>query len=439
MPTLRPYQAEIVEQIRKAWENGYRSPCVVLGCGGGKSCIVAEIARRTTKNGKQVLFIVHRVELVDQITKTFIEWGVDMTLCQIGMVQTFCRHLSTLKIPSLIITDENHHCLAESYKKIYKYFDTVPKIGVTATPIRLNGDGLGDINDFLVIGKSTKWLIANRYLAPYKYFSPTVDDLKGIRTRNGDFIAADIGKKLIKKAIFGNVISYYKKLADGKKAICYCATVEHSNRMKESFIENGIRAEHIDGSTPSKERERIIEDFRNGTIDILCNVDLISEGFDVPDCECVILLRPTKSLTLYIQQSMRCMRYKPDKTAIIIDHVGNYARHGLPDQDRTWTLDKIDHSKNAQPKVSIGVRQCPNCFLTIESSVSQCPNCGYAFPNPREVKEVTGELQQISGVTLDFSTPESCKSYKELLIYAKKHGYKSGWAYYQAKNRGFIL
>lgn len=174
---LRTYQNELVEQVRQAWRAGYKAPCIVLPCGGGKSCIVAEMARRTTFNGKRVLFLVHRRELVEQIKKTFIRWGVDMKLCEVGMVQTITRRLKKLARPALIITDENHHSLAQSYKRIYEYFSDVPRVGVTATPVRLNGDGLGDVNDKLIIGVSAKWLIDNSCLAPYDYYAPDVADL----------------------------------------------------------------------------------------------------------------------------------------------------------------------------------------------------------------------------------------------------------------------
>ena len=337
---LRPYQEDLVTKTRQAWSQGYKAPCIVLGCGGGKSCIVAEIARRTTWNGKRVMFLVHRKELVDQIFRTFVRWGVLMDLCDIGMVQTFTRRIKKLKKPDLIITDENHHSPANSYKKIYEHFSDVLRVGVTATPVRLNGDGLCETNDKLIIGVSTKWLIENKCLAPYDYYAPDIADLTGLHTRMGEYVTADIEKAMIKNTVFGDAIKYYKQLANGKKAVCYCSSVKHSMATAKAFCDAGIKAVHIDGTTPKAERDRVISDFRKGSIEILCNVDLISEGFDVPDCECTILLRPTHSLTLYIQQAMRSMRYKEGKRAIIIDHVGNYARHGMPDDIREWTLEK---------------------------------------------------------------------------------------------------
>ena len=443
---LRPYQNDLVEQVRNAWKDGYKSPCIVLGCGGGKSCIVAEIARRTTWNGKRVLFLVHRRELVDQIFRTFVRWGVLMDLCDIGMVQTFTRRLNKLQKPALIITDENHHSLAQSYKRIYEYLPDVPRVGVTATPVRLNGDGLGDVNDKLIIGVSTKWLIENHCLAPYDYYAPDIADLTGLHTKMGEYVTSDIEKAMIKKAVFGDVIRYYKQLADGKKAVCYCSSIKHSEKTAEAFCNVGISAKHIDGSTPKSERDKIISDFRNGSITILCNVDLISEGFDVPDCECAILLRPTHSLTLYIQQSMRCMRYKPNKRAVIIDHVGNYARHGMPDDDREWTLEKKKRNKIRQEKEQAAkVLQCPECFYTfspdmLDGNRKICPHCGYMFPNKTRSIEIEEEtkLIKVTGFKLDYSGPEQCQSYAELVEYANRHGYKRGWAYYQAKKRGLI-
>ena len=444
---LRPYQTELIDGVRDAYRHGYRAPCIVLPCGGGKSVIVAEMAKRTTENGKQVLFIVHRRELCDQIWNTFYRWGVDMHYCMVGMVQTICRRLDRIPPPALIITDENHHSLAASYRKIYEYFPHARRIGVTATPVRLDGSGLADVNDKLVIGVNAKWLIENHFLAPYDYYAPSLVDLTGVKISKGEYAVGDVEQLMIRKAVFGSVIEYYRKLADGKQAICYCTSVKHSQEMAKQFNDAGIDAAHLDGETPKPERERIVEAFREGRIDILCNVDLISEGFDVPDCECAILLRPTQSLTLYIQQSMRCMRYKPGKRAIIIDHVGNYARFGLPDQDREWTLEGKKRRGRQDNDESLNVRQCPQCFCTFASlddsgkPVRICPQCGFEFPKKerQEIEqEQDAEIVKIEGFTLDLQTPDDCVSYNELLQYAKKRGYKPGWAYYQAKKRGFI-
>lgn len=438
MSKLRPYQDDILNAVRQAYREGYRRPCVVLPCGGGKSCITAEIARQATNKGNRVLFLVHRRELVDQIRNTFYGWGVDLSLCRVEMVQTACRRLNRMPEPRLIITDENHHCLASSYRKIYDAYPQAQCLGVTATPVRLNGGGLGDVNDTLVVGVTAKWLIEHHFLAPYDYFAPPVADLSGLHTKRGEFVTAEVVSSLDKSTIYGDVVGYYKKLAAGRKAVCYCASVRHSEEMAARFSAAGIPAAHIDGKTDKYTRNRIIQRFRDGQLQILCNVDLISEGFDVPDCSCAILLRPTQSLTLFIQQSMRCMRYQPDKRAVIIDHVGNYARFGMPDDDREWSLEpkKKKHMVSGDEQV----RQCPECFFTFPAAMV-CPHCGYVFPKKErgDMEENAGaQLTKIEGFHLDYRTPDDCKSYAELKEYAKAHGYKPGWAYYQAKNRGLL-
>ncbi len=441
--SLRQYQIELIEKAREAYRHGARAPCIVLPCGGGKSVIVADIAKSATEKNNHVLFIVHRKELVDQIKRTFDWWGVDMNRCQVMMVQTASRRIAKLTPPQLIITDENHHSKASTYRKIYDAFPDAKRIGVTATPVRLDGSGLGDVNDELVVGVSAKWLIKNHYLAPYDYYAPSIADLTGIKILHGEYETKSLEKAMLKTAVFGDAIKYYRQLADGKQAICYCVSVNHSIAMAEEFKDAGISAVHIDGGTPKQERDRIIEEFRKGNIKILCNVDLISEGFDVPDCECAILLRPTKSLTLYIQQSMRCMRYKKGKRAIIIDHVGNYARFGMPDADRTWTLEGKKKDARKQEAEEALVTQCPECYYTFEPPKfgrKVCPNCGYIFPRQERTldTEEDTQLEKIEGFTLDFSTPDDCHNMAELHEYARKHGYKKGWCYYQGRMRGFI-
>ena len=448
---LRPYQEDLVQRVRQAYLRGKQAPCIVLPCGGGKSCIVAEIAKRTTAKNNEVLFLVHRRELCQQIEATFRWWGVDMHKCKVMMVQTAARRTEKLPYPALIITDENHHSKANSYRKVYDAFPKAKRVGVTATPIRLDGSGLADVNDELIVGVSANWLIDHKCLAPYDYYAPSLIDLKGITIKKGDYDISQTEKAMIKKAIFGDVISCYNKLAKGRQAICYCVSVAYSKMMAEHFSKAGIEAAHIDGTTPPIERMEIVEKFRRGALDVLCNVDLISEGFDVPDCECAILLRPTQSLTLYIQQSMRCMRYRKGKRAVIIDHVGNYARFGLPDMDREWTLE--GNAKKKKTVENVDLKVCPECYATFSpvdkngAKRDRCPECGYIFPKSEEdqgekdrtlSEEKDIELTKITGFVLDYKTPEECHSYKELAEYAASHGYKPGWAYYQARRRGLM-
>lgn len=435
---LRGYQQDLINEVRQSYKEGCNAPCIVLGCGGGKSVITADIAKSTTDKGNRVLFLIHRQELKEQIENTFKKWGVDMSKCYVEMVQTVSRKLHKIHKPNLIITDENHHGVANTYKKIYEYFSDVKRLGVTATPQRLNGGGLGEVNDKLIIGVTTKWLIDNNYLAPYEYYAPPTASTDGLHTQAGDFNKKEVAERMNKPKIYGDAIAYYKKLCDGEKAVCYCSNIEHSKSMADMFNLSGVSAAHIDGETPKAERRQIVEQFRKGEILILCNVDLISEGFDVPDCKAAILLRPTKSLNLYIQQSMRCMRYQPNKVAIIIDHVGNVNRFGLPDMDREWSLEPKKKGARGE-KATVMVRQCDECFFTHEPS-PVCPNCGYKYPiKQRTIEEIKeAKLEKIKGVVIKYDTHKDCQSMAELYAYAEKKGYKKGWAYHQGKIMGLL-
>ena len=442
MNTLRPYQQQLVNQVYNEWQNGFKAPCIVLPCGGGKSVIIAEVAKRFTQEHKNVLFIVHRKELCEQIANSFVRWGVNMEYCQIGMVQTVCRRLGKTLKPDLIITDENHHSKAASYRKIYDYFSDVKRLGVTATPARLDGSGLKDVNDKLIIGVSAKWLISNNYLSPYDYYAPPLHKQKPkFHTRNGEFVTSDILAFYDNPVIYGDIVKHYKKLAYGKQAIVYCAAITQSERLCNEFKANNIAAAHIDAKTPKAVRSEIIEDFRRGKIKVLSNVDLISEGFDVPNCEVSILARPTKSLTLYIQQSMRCMRYKADKRAIIIDHADNWERFGLPDDEREWTL---EGQKKRGTKGEAPVKTCCNCFSVVPASARVCPHCDFKFEVKGQTVKKDEKLIKVDEKMIierrvrNYLTPAECRNMSELQEYAKQKGYKPRWAYYQAKARGFL-
>lgn len=441
---LHDYQKTLVERTRQSYIDGFKSPCVVAPCGAGKSVIISDVARMTTQKGNRVLFLVHRRELIDQIKGTFKKNAVDLDLVEFGMVQTIVRRLDRMKKPSLIITDENHHGLAASYRKIYDHFSDVLRLGFTATPIRLNGSGLGDINDILIEEVDAEWLIANGFLSPYKYYAPKLINTEALKLNNlSEFSSGSIDKAMEdRKKIFGDAVKHYLELADGEQAIAYCHSIEASLQVKEAFLASGITAEHIDAKTHRVERDAIIRKFRDREIQVLTNVDLIGEGFDVPDCSTVIMLRPTKSLSLFIQQSMRGMRYKPGKTSIIIDHVDNVREFGLPDAKRQWSLSS---KKTSGSQATIKIKHCNNCFAVYPPEEKACTECGYVPevkpPSDYEVDKEAA-LEQVTkediNITLDFREPADCRDMKELYALAKNRGYKRGWAFHQGKLLGFI-
>lgn len=456
---LRDYQQKIINDVRKSWAKGHKRPCIVAPCGSGKTVIASELAKRTTDNGNKVIFLVHRKELCEQTEATFKSYGVNMNLCTVGMVQTLTR--KTLEQPKLIIVDENHHVYAKSYTNILDKFQDAYTVGLTATPVRLNGSGLGQINDDLVVGPSVSELIEQKHLSPFKYYSHVSADTSKLQINRGEFVADEINRMMGQEYIFGNAVENYKKYGC-KKAIVYCSSIQNSTATAEAFQGAWIPSVHVDGNTPKRQREKIMKDFRDGKIRVLCNVDLVSEGFDVPDCDSCILLRPTMSLTLHIQQSMRSMRYMPNKTAIIIDQVENFKRHGLPDTPREWSL---DHKKKRSDDTE-KVRTCENCYSVYDAKTilckpcgdwdmrlakckgcgakqqfgfGKCVDCGEALERgvPRKEHEQTeAEFEEIHSFV--FKDWKKCKSVQELKQIQRAKGYKQGWIYYKARELRLI-
>lgn len=444
MIPLRDYQEELLDEVYKNIDMKMKNIMVQSPAGSGKSVTMSEVARRATDKGNRVLFIVHRKELVSQIKGTFIANDVDMSLCHVGMVQTVANRIKNGKepTPAIILVDEAHHSLAKTYVNIFESFPNAYVFGFTATPWRMSNKGFTDVFENLVLGKSVQWLIDNERLAPFKYYSKNLMNDKKLKTQRGEYTNDSITLALEPK-IYGDVIDNYRKFADNKKTIVYTHNVESSKTVAEKFNENGYSALQVDGKTHHKQRELAMEMFREGKVNILVNAELYGEGVDVPDCECVILLRPTESLTLFIQQTMRAMRYQPNKQAIIIDHVGNYSRHGLPNTEHDWHEHFKGSNKKSASSNSVPIKECPTCFGVVESAYTICPYCGSEFPKEEaqelsvdesaELEEVTSEM-----ITLNFKTPEECNNMKELTELGKSLGYKPGWSYIQGKRLGLI-
>lgn len=444
MIPLRDYQEELLDEVYKNLDYKRKNIMVQSPAGSGKSVTMAEVARRATEKGNRVLFIVHRKELVQQIKTTFIANDVDMNLCRVGMVQTIANRIKKDNelVPNIILVDEAHHALAKTYTNIFEHFPKAFVFGFTATPWRMSNKGFTDVFENLVLGKTVQWLIDNERLAPFKYYSKNLMNDNKLKTQRGEFTNDSITLAL-EPQIYGDIIENYKKFADNKKTIVYTHNVESSKTVAEKFNEQGYNAIQVDGSTPNQQRELAMEMFREGKVNILVNAELYGEGVDVPDCECVILLRPTESLTLFIQQTMRAMRYQPNKQAIIIDHVGNYARHGLPNTEHDWHEHFQGSNKKTKSDNSIPIKECPECFGVVESAHTTCPYCGCEFPKEEpqalsidesaELEEVTEEM-----ITLNLKTPEDCNSMKEMYQLAKQNNYKPGWAYIQGKRLGLL-
>ena len=400
---LRPYQLDIINKCRVAFSKGYKRPLIVLPCGAGKTVCFAYMAHRHT--GK-TWFLVHRQELVDQ-AKAIVGESDNI---YIGMVGTALKKAPF--DPTMIIFDEAHHATAKTWQNIINKYSNTYIIGLTATPCRLDGSPLGNIFDCLIEGVDSNWLIENYFLSPFNYYAPNINVMLPAM-KGSDFDSSAIEYK---SKIYGNINKY---ISD-KKTIIYCPNIAFSQAIAQQV--GGV---HFDGNTPKKERERIIHDFRVGKIKILCNVDLIGEGFDVPDCECVMLLRPTMSLALYIQQSMRCMRYENGKKAIIYDFVGNCHRHGLPTDKHIWSLDKKVKVRNNSGVPDIITRMCQKCYRVYSGINPICPYCGYDNHKTRKQIEIEqqAELEQIKKI--ERREQGRAQDLQSLIALGKKRGYRN--------------
>ena len=431
---LRPYQLDLFQKTQSAFAQGYRRPLVVAPCGAGKSYLFAEMVRKARG---EALVLTHRQELKQQHEALFRNLGIENG--RVAMVLTEANRLGQYEKPALIIADEAHLSRSNSWMRIIQFYDTWT-VGLTATPIRLDGKPLGDVFDAMIEGVDVKWLIANKNLAPYEYYAPTVVETEGLRTVAGDYVTSDLEKLMNERAIYGNVIEGYQRFAPGERAIAYCVSVEHARATARAFSEAGISAEFLSAATPERQRREVMDRFRAGAFLVLCNVGIISEGVSIDEVTCCMLLRPTESVALGIQQMMRCMRYLPGKTAKIIDFVGNYTRIGLPDDERTWSLgEPLKRKPRTDGNGDFYIRSCPECYMTFKTAPI-CPFCGTEYPlHPREIKareEI--ELKRITAEEMARIEAEKKKArleqgraqtFEELVALAKKRGYKNP-AYY---------
>jgi superfamily II DNA or RNA helicase len=428
---LRPYQNSSINTLRNAFRTNKRV-LFVLPTGGGKTAIFTYIANSSNKN---ILILAHRKELIEQITERLGNY--DTNRIKVGMVQTVVKNLDKYN-SEFIIMDEAHHAVAGSWEKIMNAYNKAYVLGVTATPCRLDGKGLANAFDCMVEGPTITNLINEGYLCKAKTYA-SAHDLSKIKTVAGDYNKSQLADYFNKSKITGDAIEAWRNYAYEKQTIVFCINIEHAISVSALFNALGYKSEVISSKNGKDERDKIISNFRNGITTLLISVDIISEGFDVPSCEAVILLRPTKSLALYMQQVGRALRTSPGKShAIILDHAGNCFRHGLATEEREWEL---THNKvKAAQQQKWQLRQCENCFAIISNVVDKCPECGNINkPAPKEMKLVAGELIEVDKI-IEFKKQLkreewNAKTLNDWQMIAKKRGYNEGWAFIRYQQR----
>jgi len=402
---LRPYQQQLITDIRLQYQLGRRSVLAVLSTGGGKTVCFSHIAQSAARKGNRTCILVHRQELLDQASRSLSGMGVthgciragrSMDLShavQVASVQTLARRLH--KLPrdffQLIVVDEAHHSNAGTWAQVIEHFRSAHLLGVTATPCRGDGRGLGEWYQAMVEGPSAAWLTDNGFLARARVLAPPGFDTAGIRKRMGDFDTREAEQRV--GTIMGDCLSHYRKHLSGQTAIAFCCSVAHAEAVAALFMGAGIPAASIDGTMDGATRRDLLQALGTGRIKVLTSCALIGEGVDVPSVGGCILLRPTQSVSLHLQMIGRCLRPSPGKAAVILDHVGNTLRLGHHLEPREWTLEGI--AKRDREKAP-SVKVCPQCFAAMASQARQCLECGHQFaPEVRELQQVEGELVEM--------------------------------------------
>ena len=394
---LRPYQSDVLDRIRDAYRQGRRAPLLCSPTGSGKSAMVAYMLGRTRK---RTLILAHRAELVEMISAGLpVPHGVITAgrptpgdQIMVGMMPTVARRLDDLPRFDWVISDECHLSLAPTWSRILDHYKDAHHLGMSATPCRLDGRGLGEIFDTIVYGPSVRELTSRGYLSPLRAFAPA-QAVERIKKVAREFSLRDGAAALDRAPITGSAIEHYQRHAAGRRAIVFCCTVEHAEHVAAEFTAAGIPAASVDGGMSKADRVARLAAHRDGRIRVLTNVDLVTTGHDDPGIGAAIFLRPTDSLALFLQAVGRVLRVAPGKDdAILLDHVGNVLRHGMPDAPREFTLDGR-LKRTAAPTV----RQCPQCWAAF-APAPRCVACGYVFPiaaKPRNTAANDGTLAQI--------------------------------------------
>lgn len=450
---LRPYQIDGINRLRAEYASGRRAPIYQLSTGGGKSLVISGIVRGAVAKGRRVVVMAHRRELIYQLHRKLNECGVTAGIImpghpeephpvQVASVQTLARRTGRFAF-DLVVIDEGHHCVAGSaYDDIIQAYPGAALLGVTATPCRLDGKGLGKgsggLFDGLVCGPEMRWLIENGFLADWRAFCPDPGaDLDAIKTTAGDFNKGALADAMNKRQLIGDAVRHYQELGGGRKGIAFTVSVDHARNMADMFTEAGIPAIAVDGGMGREERDAAFAGFAGDKYKIVCSCELISEGYDVPEAAVAILARPTKSLTMFRQQIGRVLRPKADGSkALILDHAGNIMRHGAPDDPVAWSLEGRPprDKKEKQPP------RCKECQAFMRIGAEYCTECGAVRQkgaSGRELVEKEGDLVEFQRGQQQQKRKQvgRARTEAELWQIARERGYKPGWVYQMLRAR----
>lgn len=466
---LLPDQIALIQQAKDKVRAGCKSLLIQGATGSGKTVIAAEIISGAYRKEKICFFIVPRRDLLRQTSNTLREFGIYHSFIAAGMrcdtnAKIFVCSVQTLKnrmaiLPDIAIIDETHYGGAGLDKIISRYKAAgVVILGLSATPWKLSGKGLGCWYSDMVCGPSIRWLIDNKRLSDYRLFSPDVPDLSGIRVVAGEYNNKQLSEKMESdRVLIGNSVKHYKEKASGLLGLTFGVSIKHSQILAEAYRDAGVPAMHMDGDTPDEERSKIIKAYAKRELKQLVNCDLLGMGFDLSSAsgmsvtiESLTDCQPSMSLARQMQKNGRALRYKPNP-ALIFDHAGNVGRrlpsgefetkHGFPCSERDWTLEDREKNVRDGKEKTIAVRQClpdgdrPGCNFC-HPPAPVCPNCGVPYTvQSRDIKEVEGELAEIEIHKQKMDEKKArayqewqCETLSDWLKLANERGHKTAWA-----------
>jgi len=453
---LRDYQTKTVDSTRLSAKQGNKRILVVAPTGAGKSHIIGNIAVSAVEKGHKVLALMHRRQLVTQLAGFFRDAGIDPALImsgeeseldkdvQVATCQTYLRRMKLHPIEenhwfikaSIIFIDEAHHVLSKTYQKILREYEDKIVIGVTATPILSSGIGMGTYFDSIVSEVGVQELIDQNYLVPAVYYGPSEPDLSKLKIIAGDYNKKQLNTVMNQPKLIGDVVENWLKLAGGLQTMVFAVKVDHSKGIRDEFIKHGINAEHLDAYASDEKREDVLRRFRSGDTQVLCNVGLYTEGTDIPEIECIVLARPTKSLGFHLQMVGRGARPFPGKKEfMVIDHGGNINRLGFYEDEIEWGLEgkELGYKKKIVRKKEKKIRTCKMC--SFQHTGGTCPQCGYKIPDFGKLIEA----EEAELVNLKKPAPASMEDKKRfygMLEYLRRSkGYKQGWKAHKYKTK----
>lgn len=452
---LRDYQVQAVEDLRSSIRKGWKRIILQAPTGSGKTVIAAEIIRSADEKGSKVVFLAHRRELIfqcsDKLSKFGIRHGILMAgepgnsnPVQVASIQTLWRRSIQKKVRhlpdcDLLVIDECHRSLSKTYRELIEIFGGIT-LGLTATPCRGDGAGLGHIYEDMVQTSTVAELTEQGHLVPARYYAPSFPDLEGVKVRMGDYVESELEGRMDRAILIGDLVENWARIARDRQTVVFTTGVRHSIHIKERFVEAGIVAEHIDGKTPKNERDEILKAFDRGDIQLISNCMVLTEGWDCPRCDCLVLARPTKSIGLYLQMAGRALRPYPGKEdCLIIDHSGAVYEHGFVDDPVPWVLDK---SRKIQDSIGAYQRKRPlTCAIcgAVYSGQRFCPECGHIpETQPKVLDTHDGDLVEVTSVgyeSHEYSYADKMRWFSGLAYYCEEKGYKPGWARHAFKEK----